>query len=258
MPKPALKADELGNQLLDMLMQERKLSEMSFYAILRDIDKLNDNSAGDYLKALANAIYGRRDEAVSYFDKAMRHGDEVYDINYLIYLHDKGLVRKAVEVADLIGDKYISLILCLHAFETNLFLGKIDSALKYSSRYIKMAEPKDAQVMRDNASKAYSRINYFKELSGFNDNDFQLLSSLAVDVLEGKELKPRAMRFCVVKEENVNAYIISLPTNDAELISEINFEIAMKMAEHDSLLGKNFSFWFESEEEDLEAVIHAC
>lgn len=66
MPQLALKANEISNELVDILANKTELTEMQFYRYIKDIEKLHDNSSEDYLKALANAAYGRKDAAVAF------------------------------------------------------------------------------------------------------------------------------------------------------------------------------------------------
>ena len=48
---------------------------------------------------------------------------------------------------------------------------------------------------------------------------------------------------------------MTLKTNDIDVISDMNLDIAFSLAENDSLLGKNFSVWYQGLEE---VDSHAC
>jgi len=261
MPKAVLKADELCDDLLDMLSNGVKISEFKFHSIIKEINSATTQFTPPaqtvYLKALANAVYGRREVAIEYFEKALPYNYRVSDANFLAYLHDMGLLHKAVEVAEIISEKYLSSAIFLHAYEVNLILGRTNEALRYLDKYTKIAEKKRADALKEKAESIIGDSETFKKKSGLNDEEFAQLSSLAVKCLEHRDLKSGAMSFWENQVEGVNAFILSVKSDNPTLLCDLNFDIAMRMAEYDCFNGKNFTFWFETMKQE-EPIIHAC
>ncbi|MBT0731012.1 hypothetical protein [Rosenbergiella nectarea] len=261
MPKAVLKADELSDDLLDMLRSGVEINEFRFHSIIKEINsaitQYTPPPQTAYLKALANAVYGRRDAAIEHFESAMPYSYRVNDANFLAYLHDVGLLHKAVEIAEKISGKYVSSSIFLHAYEVNLILGRTNRALQYLDQYTKLADKKDADALKEKAGSIIGDSEIFKKNAGLNDKEFAQLSSLAVKCLELRGLKSEAMSFWENHVEGVNAFILSVKNDDPTLLCDLNFDIAMRMAEYDCFNGKNFSFWFETMKQE-EHFVHAC
>lgn len=66
MPKAAPKSNKIASELIDVLKAKVKIDEFTFRKYLREIDSLNDRFSDDYLKALAYAAFGLKDDAVHF------------------------------------------------------------------------------------------------------------------------------------------------------------------------------------------------
>lgn len=123
MPQPALKANEISSELIDILAARNTISEMQYFRYIRDIEKLRDSASEDYLKALANGAFGRKDTAVAFFEEALKHNNLIIAQNYVVYLNDYGSFREVEQVVNRLVERYNSPTMLSHAWEANLFWG---------------------------------------------------------------------------------------------------------------------------------------
>lgn len=252
MPQLALKANEISSELIDILASKTQISEMQYYRYLKDIEKLRDSSSEDYLKALANGAYGKKDAAVAFFEEAAKQGGELVAQNYIVYLSDYGTYREVQDVVNRFAGRYISRTMFGHAWETNLFMGDIDAALYFAERLISIADEKEAEMVTDRAASALAQTTQFKQFSGVSDDEFKDIANRVVDVMDSHGVSPVALSFFSIPEEQTSSYVMTVDTVDPDVLSDMNLDIAFSLAENDSLIGKPFSVWFEGSQEDTQ------
>lgn len=245
MPRAELKANEIGSELIDLLLSNAQISEMRFYRYIKDIEKLNDKASEDYLKALANAAYGRKDTAVDFFEESLKQNNDIYAQNYIVYLNDHGSFIEVYELVNRLAKYYGSRTMVGHAWEVNLFMGDIEQALFYARKFISIVDEKEAEEMKSLAAKALEETDTFKKNSGLTDLDYKDLALRVANVMDKYNVKPVAVEFHSIPEERTSSYVMSVNTNSVDVLSDLNLEIAFSLAENDDFIGKNFSVWFE-------------
>lgn len=250
MPQLALKANEISSELIDILAARGTISEMQYYRYLRDIEKLRDSASEDYLKALANGAFGRKDTAVAFFEEALKHNNLLIAQNYVVYLNDYGSFREVEQAVNRLVERYNSPTMLSHAWEANLFSGRIDKALYYAERLISMVDEKEAEMVKHLAATALAQSTTFKSTTGITDEEFQDIANRIVDIMTHHKVGPVAMSFCSVPEERTSSYVMTVNTEDSDVLSDMNLDIAFSLAENDSLIGKPFSVWFEGHSEE--------
>ncbi|EOX9504191.1 TPA: hypothetical protein MC588_004404 [Citrobacter amalonaticus] len=250
MPQLALKANEISNELVDILANKTELTEMQFYRYIKDIEKLHDNSSEDYLKALANAAYGRKDAAVAFFEESLKQNNSLIAQNYIVYLNDYGTYTEVYEAVERLVDRFYTPTMVDHAWETNLFTGHIDKAIFYVEKLINMVDEKEADMLKNLAANALKQSRLFKRTTGISDHEFQDIAKRVVDVMDNHKVSPIAISFYAVPEEKTSSYVMSVNTLNPDVLSDMNLDIAFSLAENDGLIGKPFSVWFEGSTED--------
>ncbi|HHG8589858.1 TPA: hypothetical protein ACPYUC_002337 [Citrobacter koseri] len=255
MPQPALKANEISSELVDILASKTKISEMQFYRYIRDIEKLKDSSSEDYLKALAHGAYGRKDVAVAFFKEALKQKNSIIAQNYVVYLSDYGTYSELHEAVSQLVDHFHTQLMVGSAWESYLFMGNIDKAIHYAHKLMGMVDEKDADMLRTLASTAKQQYALFKKTTGISDSEFQDIALRVVGVLDSYKVNPIAVSFFAVPEEKTSSYVMAVNTFDADVLSDMNLDIAFSLAENDSLIGKPFSVWFEGGSKE---TIRAC
>ncbi|MFE8049267.1 hypothetical protein [Brenneria goodwinii] len=250
MPQLALKANEISSELIDLLASKTSISEMQFFSYLRDIEKLRYSAYEDYLKALANGAFGRKDVAVAFFEEALKQNNSLIAENFIVYLSDYGSFREVEEAVNRLVDRFYTPTMLNYAWEVNLFTGCIDKALYYAERLISMVREKEAELVKHLAATALAQSTLFKRTTGITDPEFQDIADRVVDVMANHKVNPVALSFCSIPEEKTSSYIMTVNTSDSDVLSDMNLDIAFSLAENDSFIGKPFSVWFEGRSED--------
>ncbi|EPP7093066.1 hypothetical protein [Klebsiella michiganensis] len=244
MPKAARKSNQIADELIDVLMSKTKIEDFTFRKYLREIDKLNDRFSEDYLKALACAAHGRKDDAVAFFEASLAYGVDTYAMNYTIFLSEYGTHKELKELVSRLATKYGSKTMLTFGWETNLFTGNIQTALYYADRYIAIAEDKEAEAMKDDAYGIAVESEKFKNNAGLSEEQYKDIAQRMIDVADKHEVRASSIFFHFVPEEKTAAYILTVKTDDIDLIADMNLDIAFSLAENESLAGKRFSVWY--------------
>ncbi|AGN84939.1 hypothetical protein [Enterobacter sp. R4-368] len=254
MPQAELKANEIGSELIDLLQAKSSITEMEFYRYIKDIEKLKDRVSEDYLKALANGVYGRKDIAIDFFEASLKQNSDIFAQNYVVYLNDYGTFRETRDLVNRLVPQYGSRTMIGHAWETNLFMGDIDKALYFANKFISIVDESEGEKMSRIAASALKDTTEFKQTVGITDEDYKDLANRVVDVMDAYHVKPRVLEFFSVPEEQTSSYIMFVNSDDIDILSDMNLDIAFSLAENDNLVGKKFSVWFKGNiEEDADA-----
>lgn len=253
MPKAAPKSNKIASELIDVLRAKTKIDEFTFRKYLRDIDRLNDRFSEDYLKALAFAARGHKDDAVQFFESSLGCGVDTYATNYAIYLSEVGTHKELRDLVKRLISKYGSKTMLTFGWETNLFTGNIKTALHYADRFIAIADEKEAEAMKNDAYGIAIESEKFRNKSGLTEDEYKDVTQRMVDVADNYGVRASSISFYFVPEEKTAAYILTLKTDDVDLIADMNIDIAFSLAENESLAGKRFSVWYRGTQGEANA-----
>lgn len=242
------KSKEYGDKLVDILSSERKLEEMELHRWIRDIKNLKDYGNESYLLALAHAAGGKKDKAILYFEQALFNDtDGVSATNYITYIAAEGTVEDYLKVSSKLADMYVSREMYGAAYYMHLHCGKINEAIEFGKKFIKISPNGEDEVMQQQISYLANSAKEFKDLAKISDAKFEIITSSMAAVMRKHKASSALHMFHTVREESVNAYVITLLNTDLEKIAQMNYELAFELAEHDELLGTHVSAWFEIE-----------
>ncbi|HCI6075089.1 MAG: hypothetical protein E6235_09240 [Anaerococcus vaginalis] len=253
MPKAAPKSNKIASELIDVLKAKVKIDEFTFRKYLREIDSLNDRFSDDYLKALAYAAFGLKDDAVHFFEASLSWGVDTYAMNYAIYLSEFGTHKELREVVNRLITKYGSKTMLTFGWETNLFTGNIETALHYADRFIAIADEKDAEAMKNDAHGIAIESEKFRQKAGLTEDEYKDIAQKMIDVADNYGIRASSISFYFVAEEKTAAYILTLKTDDIDVIADMNIDIAFSLAENENLAGKRFSVWYRGTQEEENA-----
>ena len=253
MPKAAPKSNKIAIELIDVLRAKTKIDEFTFRKYIREIDRLNDRFSEDYLKALAFAAFGLKDEAVQFFEASLGCGVDTYAMNYAIYLSEVGTHRELRELVNRLITKYGSKTMLTFGWETNLFTGNIETALHYADRFIAIADEKEAEAMKKDAHGMAIESEKFRTKAGLSVDEYKDITQRMVDVADNYGIRASSISFHFVPEEKTAAYILTLKTDNVDIIADMNIDIAFSLAENENLAGKRFSVWYRGTQEEANA-----
>lgn len=247
-PTPAKKTNEILNELADYLKEGEVLTQFQFHKYVRDIENLKDMRVESCLLALANAAYGRKPEAIAFFEAAMSESyyDHTVAHNYLAYLGSHGSIYELfdliVKTARMTESKQFS----FGAFKACMAHGEWQLAAEFADKSKKLCSERDGDgsEMILEIDRMLTNSLRFKENAGFNDEDYSTLSKVIVSVLNKYHQKFAKISLRSIKDKAVNSYMVFVDTKDSDMISEMNMDMALSLAEHDEFLNKQFSVWF--------------
>ncbi|HCZ8407755.1 hypothetical protein BBX45_07570 [Proteus mirabilis] len=245
--------EQINSELTSVLRAGNKINEIKKAAYLRDIKKYVHGIHGTYLKAMVHAAYGEHSLAVYYFDIAIQSHELMYYGNYIVYLSEHGSFPLLKKVSEAASDYHeTSKLFASYAIEANMVVCDLNNVEKYLNRYIRLFDREDKE-MREfvDYTKAHEvNIKKFLEKAELDENSRLSLMGAISAVLEKHNLQVNHISFAdgAKHDKYMNVLNISLETNNVELLSEANIDLAFEMAEHDDLLGKNFSIWLSGKE----------
>lgn len=240
------KSLEFGNKLVDILSSKQKLEEMELHRWIRDIKSLKDYENESYLLAMAYAAGGKKEKANLYFEKSLSNDEDgVSATNYITFISSEGNVEEYLKVSAKLAEIYVSRGFYGNAFYMHLHCGKFDEAIEYAKKFIKVSPNGEDETMQQHIAYLTRSLKDFKELANISDAKFELIAGSMANVMRKHKATSRQHLFHTVREESVNAYVISIPDMDLAEIAQMNYELAFELAEHDELLGIQVSAWFE-------------
>ncbi|MDA5483108.1 hypothetical protein PGS49_21040 [Yersinia intermedia] len=250
MPSPIPKTNEISQELTSRLDSGVTLQPMEFRRFVREIEKIKDCREHDYLMALVNAANGAHDVALEWFQKALKHKEPIIAENYLVYLIKSHRHLEYVRESLSLAREYPgSIDINDKAFEGRLLLCDINGIEETSKKLISMLPREESEVIMENASLAINRSRNFVANAGMEDSDLVALNELLLKISGQANASPTNLDFFSMTEEGTNSIICSVDTNDADLLSEMNFNLAMSIADSDRFVGKKFSSWFRGSRE---------
>ncbi|WP_421595698.1 tetratricopeptide repeat protein [Rahnella sp. PD4] len=242
------KSLEFGNKLVDILSSKQKLGEIELHRWIRDIKSLKDYANESYLLAMAYAAGGKKEKAILYFERCLSNDEDgVSATNYITFIASEGNVEEYLKVSAKLAEMYVSRELYGYAYYMHLHCGKLNEAIDYANKFIKVSPNGEDEFMQQQVAYLTRSLKEFKELAHISDAKFELIAGSMANIMRKHNASSVLHLFHTVREESVNAYVITIPDIDLEEIAQMNYELAFELAEHDELLGIQVSAWFEME-----------
>lgn len=248
MIKAVPKAKEYGDTLIDILSSGQKLEEWELHTWIRDIKKLKDNANESYLLALSYAAGGKKEKAILHFEESLFNDDDgVSATNYITYIAAEGDVDDYLKVSSKLADMYVSREMYGYAYYMHIHCGKIREAIEYAKKFIKVSPNGEDETMQQQSAYLESKLRDFKKYSKMSNAQFDLLSGAMAKIMRKHKVSSACYYFHTVREESVNAYVVTLTNVELNQVAQMNFELAFELADHDELLGMHVGAWFEIE-----------
>ncbi|WP_340617467.1 hypothetical protein [Xenorhabdus entomophaga] len=264
MAQPLPKKDALASELTDALARGDSVTEFEFRRYLKDIEKYSSGLESVYLKALANGLANKKDKAVEHFEKVLQIPNIDYAIsyagNYLAYINQRGSFSERKEVAQRLARQYESPSFCFMAYQSNIFSGDVSGADEFYKKYIKLSQEKESELLSKDFQGAKLKLQEFRDGSGLSEEQVVILANSIIQVIDANDVHVHRIEIISnkVHEERVNIYNMSVLTDDVELLAEMNFQLAYKLAEYDELLDKKFSACIRGHEKNKRKEITPC
>lgn len=251
--QPLTKEQQLHNDLTSLLSSGEVINEIKMAQYLREIDSNTSGANKLYLKALSYAAARKKEKAKEYFEQSLPGGEAIFYANYLAFIDDFGSFPEWKRLAEMASDTFPSVkSFARSSFEGCLFCCDLSGANYFLSRYTKLCgqDDEDMMSMVSNYQEREDYIESFLDRAQFNDSTRGMLVGAILDVLSPKNLNIKSVRFFTgsAHDPHLNLYELTLDTEDVDLLTDANMALSYKLAEHDELLGKNFSVWLSGRE----------
>lgn len=244
-PSPAKKTNEILNELTGYLNEGKKVNEFQFHRYVKDIENLRDPHVESSLLAFANAAYGRKSEAIAFFEKSL--DESPYDYianNYLAYIDSHGTIKEFYALLIRVAHMFESKEFSLDAIKRCVFHGDIELAREFADKCLKLCGDEERSEMEKDISDAFKNTLNFNKTAGFSSKEYALFSKIVIDTLEKHGKKFLSIFYRFIADKAVNSCTVFVNSHDINIISEMNMDIALSLADHDEFLNKNFSVWF--------------
>ncbi|HAT1685465.1 TPA: hypothetical protein I8Y21_006335 [Klebsiella oxytoca] len=241
MERPAHVLQRTVHDLTAALREEKKLDEMSFYRIQRQIDTAPHDEWREYAFALFAHLTGNKDDALEHFGKSMALvPHEAVAYNYLLCLKCYVPHREHIETSVLLGLEFKSVRIMNQAYQDSVEL--LD--FKKAENIIRLCEkfsPDAGDKMRNDISEMRSDMEKFMSYGNLAVSDVHDIAHDMVDVANANGARIVSGQFMQIKEHEVNAYTLYVCGVSAETMADMQFQLADKLAERDNLSPVNFS-----------------
>lgn len=199
-----------------------------------------------YLTALLMASGNKFDKAVSFFQKALDHGENLFIAsNYLAYLgfsahnyfHRQELFR-------------LEQIYCTPdhrrvARNAAFSIANAKLIRTYNLKLLALYDGEQRQRYKEEGEHMISLIEDFKKASTLTSSQIETLCDEAEKIANSHGVNCVGVNYFVNSEAD-NAYIIHAETDDPYLLAEINLELIDLLSE-EKYFDKPFTSWFKSD-----------
>lgn len=248
MISPLQKTNEISRELSSYIDDGKLLQPLEFRRYLREIEKIKDMRAYEYLMAMVNGANGSHKAAMEWFEKALRHGEPVIAENYLVYLSKNFKYIDYVNESLALAEAYPGNIdIYRKALKGRIFSCDINGVERVAHELSRMLPAKEREDVMIQASNVIEQARKFAVSAGMDDDDLTALSEILLGIAEQAKATYSQLTYFSMVEEGTNALIFHVQTDNSDLLSEMNFDLAMTLANEDRFVGKKFSSWFRGD-----------
>ncbi|HAX9726174.1 TPA: hypothetical protein JS159_004242 [Serratia marcescens] len=248
MISPVEKTNEISRELASFIDDGRLLKPLEFRRYLREIEKIKSGGQYDYLMAMVNGANGSHAAAMEWFERALRHRDPVIAENYLVYLSKNFKYIDYIRESLALTQEFPGNIdICRKALKGMMFSCDINGVKRFSCELSRMLPAREGESVMVQASKVVEQAEKFASNAGMDNEDLTALSNILLHIAEQAKTPYSKLTYFSMAEEGANALIFHVNTDDSDLLSEMNFDLAMALASDDRFIGKKFSSWFRGD-----------
>lgn len=237
------KSEELIDDIQDKLDAGYISNDLELRKTLRDIDKYCSGLEKNYAKGMALALSNNMTESSRYFELSLQLKNVDYARNYVATVNQRSTYRNYINLISRFSDEYESLAFSYLAYQANLYAANLPEAERHMDKNIKLSPEDNRYKLRLELEQAKDALKSYQKFSGMSDSELKLLADIVISILDDNHAPVGAINY--VTNGNigggVNLYTVTAESSDSDLITDMNIQLAFKLAEHDEFLDKNFS-----------------
>ncbi|EKH6498475.1 hypothetical protein SGI36_19420 [Providencia rettgeri] len=248
---PQKRAIEKLELILNCIDSMEKLDRFTFEQILKDSDHLEDESIMYMIKALAYGAYQDNENALSYFNIAMRYDNVNVAKNYITYLTRTLQFNLSYKESIDIANKYDNQYLTFMARNIAYSFADIKNSSLLAEKLVKLHP--DADMTKHpylDFSQPLAELEVFMKSGNISESDARWIVEKASEVAANKKIRCVSSEFYSSSDKNDFAIILCVTTSDPDILSDMDIEIACALAENSNFSEKNVTAWFRSNESE--------
>ncbi len=243
---PLSKAAEIRSTLTNFIDDQSSMSEFEGKLCEREINKLQDASERDELKALLLGACGKTAEAITQFEKAIRiHAKYSTICNYCIFLKKAGCFKKA-KAAYVTYYNWFDDAQMLQSACAFLSLSAEMDAIKVCS--LKLAgllgqDTDEAKTVMYRYANLIEVVQEAKDVCGVNESDIDSITDIALGIADQYKIPDHIGCFDVI--DSTFTFVVSVDKEYSQKLADLNIDASFALAEREELLSKDITILFQ-------------
>lgn len=226
-----------------------KLDRFTFEQVLKDIEYLEDESDRLMVKALAYGAYQDNENALKYFDIAMKYGDVNVAKNYITYITKTLQYNLSYSESIDIANKYDNAYLTFMARNIAYSFADIKNSSLLAEKLVKLHGEADLnEYPYLDFSQPLAELEVFMKSGNISESEARWIIEKANEIATSRKVRCLSSEFYASSDNNDFAIILAVTTNDPDIISDMDIEIACMLAENSAFSDKNITAWFRHNE----------
>ncbi|SQJ22129.1 Uncharacterised protein [Serratia rubidaea] len=241
--QPKAKTSDLHHKLVGYIDSGEIPDVGVIEEILRDASYLLEPERS-YIRAMVHVAKRDHSGAMQFFEQSLRYDDVRVALNYLAYLgtsaHNYTHRLEIYRLEELYHNSTMRRI----ARNASYGIGDSRRVRQYTLKMAALLDGEQKQRMMSEGEAMMQRIQDFKELTSLTQKDVEDLCDTAEGLANAQNVNCIGVSYFIDTHGDC-AYIIDAETEDPEILSELNFELACVLAD-EKYIDKAFTSWFRS------------
>ncbi|HAZ3637936.1 TPA: hypothetical protein J1Z65_004010 [Escherichia coli] len=244
MEKTELLVHGIVNILTDTIRGERRLDEMTFYRIQKQLETAPHDEWREYAYALLSQLVKDKESTIRHFrDSLSMAPHEPVAYNYLMCL--KCFVPHCVhmETSIQLAREFKSVRILKEAYRDCIEMLSFERAEDVIRLCVQFS-PEEGENMRNDINEVRASMEKFMLYGNMNEADVRAIANDMIDVANANEARIVSSEFVQIKEHWVNSFTMYVCGVTAETMADMQFQLADKLAVRNNLSPVNFSAGF--------------
>ncbi|MBL0628707.1 MULTISPECIES: hypothetical protein [Aeromonas] len=251
MPLPQTKVNELMDILIPYVDAGEVINEFRLASIRRDINKLPFLEDKLQLQALCYAASGDVANAKQYFQRAFElYPDVVIAQNYRTYINQQHDYPLVVSLTYMYAGMFEEPKFVKEAYDTSLFFEHdLVKANVYLEKYLKYLPEEHRMAATEEYKNEKESVLNMLSVIGLSEDVLPLISSLGHSIARDNNIG--LIRNNLYLHENLLAVEFEVEKKYSSRLSDVNFKLAMHIAEDETLFDKPLTALFRTTNDNV-------
>lgn len=222
---------------------------------IKDAQKIDDHFTSMMIIGLAHAAGGEHEIAASYLKEASESNRENIYLNYITYLEKTFQYDAHISALKDMAKKNNHLIVNWVAKNRCLSLAEFSQAEFFLERVLELVD-NDKQELKEKYIADFrsevSNIEKFMSKSVLSEEEIKAAAKIAFEVAREHNVLFSSHEFDVGGDDECPAFIFNAYSLDSSVLSDMDIELATRLATDTRLADKDFTAWYRGVEDKKE------